>query len=201
MPAQGNALGHRRKTSKALKGRHHDGAPCRDFVREKPFSQGVALGWYGAGPSALKTIATQVTYRLWIVGANPACYITLKSPQMKTECRILIAGGVCLFAGCGWYDARLDLLGKTPPIEAEYAKLAKLYVAGKISAQELTKRQHVLAYWQERVTEKARIRESEESDSDPFPSADTNDQKCKDDRRQQDPRHPDPHCPATPGRR
>jgi len=45
------------KTIKALKGRHHDGTPLQGFDPVKPRSQGVALGWYVAGPLALKTVS------------------------------------------------------------------------------------------------------------------------------------------------
>ncbi len=53
----GQRPGYRvKKTDKALRGRHHIGAPFQGFVQDARFSQGVALGWYGAGPLALKTI-------------------------------------------------------------------------------------------------------------------------------------------------
>jgi hypothetical protein len=52
------------KTIKALKGRHHDGTALQGFDPVKPRSQGVALGWYVAGPLALKTVGIQVPCRL-----------------------------------------------------------------------------------------------------------------------------------------
>lgn len=75
---------------------------------------------------------------------------------MKIARRILIAAGVCLFAGCVWEDGFLVARGRSPSIDAEYANLAKLYLAGKINAQQLTERQHVLACQQERAAEHAR---------------------------------------------
>jgi len=52
------------KTTKALKGRHHDSTPLQGFDPVKPRSQGVALGWYVSGPLALKTVGIQVPCRL-----------------------------------------------------------------------------------------------------------------------------------------
>ena len=80
----------------------------------------------------------------------------LKNPPMKTKGRILIAAGVCLFVGCAWEDGFLVARGRSPSIDTEYANLAKLYLAGKINAQQLTERQHVLAYRQERAAANAR---------------------------------------------
>ena len=44
MPAQGNALGHRMRTDKALKGRDKMMPPFQGFVFVLPLTQGVALG-------------------------------------------------------------------------------------------------------------------------------------------------------------
>ena len=49
---------------KALKGRHTVGTPFQGFVHRGRFSQGVALGWYDAGPLALGTGAFKVHDRL-----------------------------------------------------------------------------------------------------------------------------------------
>ena len=63
-PAQGNALGNRISTGKALKGRDNLCRPFRALFGERR-TQGVALGWLVAAPSVLVAASARTFIQSW----------------------------------------------------------------------------------------------------------------------------------------
>ena len=62
-PAQGNALGHRKTTDNALKGRDNLGRPFRANFNGEWRTQDVALGWFVAAPLVLVAAPVRVFIR------------------------------------------------------------------------------------------------------------------------------------------
>ena len=69
-PAQGNALGHRMTTDKALKGRDNWCCPFRAYFIDETGTQGVALGWLVGAPLVL--VAASVRFFIRSSGTGGA---------------------------------------------------------------------------------------------------------------------------------